>query len=109
MFDNIFIERLWLTLNYEHIYLSDYTTGLDPLAGLTTYFDFYNHERFHQSLDLVRQWEMLIRYRATHIQHMQKALQQMNLKLTNVVSDITGVTGLAIIQAILQGERDPIS
>jgi transposase len=42
-----------------------------------------------------------------HIQHMQKALQQMNLLLHNVVSDITGVTGMKIIKAILAGERDP--
>ena len=49
----------------------------------------------------------LIRTRAQHIQHMQKALQLMNLKLTNVISDITGQTGLAIIRAILAGERDP--
>ena len=41
------------------------------------------------------------------MQHMQKALQQMNLKLTQVVSDITGVTGMAILQAIIAGERDP--
>ena len=51
VFDNIFIERLWRTVKYEHLYLTDYTTGLDLLAGLATYFDFYNHERFHQSLD----------------------------------------------------------
>jgi len=56
---------------------------------------------------LVRHRDMLIRYRSAHIQHMQKALQQMNLKLTNVVRDITGVTGLAIIKAILAGEGDP--
>ncbi len=42
-----------------------------------------------------------------HIQHMQKALEQMNLKLPEVVSDITGVTGMAIIKAILAGERNP--
>jgi transposase len=42
-----------------------------------------------------------------HIQHMQKALQQMNLLLHNVVSDITGATGMKIIKAILAGERDP--
>jgi hypothetical protein len=41
-----------------------------------------------------------------HIQHMQKALQQMNLLLHNVVSDITGATGMKIIKAILAGERD---
>ena len=54
----------------------------------------------------VRQREMLIRYRSAHVQHMQKALQQMNLKLTNVIRDITGKTGLCIIQAIVAGERD---
>ena len=55
----------------------------------------------------LRQRQMLIRYAAQHIQHMQKALEQMNVKLTEVVSDILGVTGMAIIRAILQGERDP--
>jgi len=45
--------------------------------------------------------------RAAHIQHMQKALQQMNLQLTQVLSDITGSTGLAIIRAIIAGDRDP--
>ncbi len=49
----------------------------------------------------------LIEYRAAHIQHMQKALQQMNVQLTQVVSDITGVTGLTILRAIVAGQRDP--
>ena len=56
---------------------------------------------------LVRHREMLIRYRASHIQHMQKALDLMNLKLTNVLSDITGVTGMQIIRSIVTGEHDP--
>jgi transposase len=55
----------------------------------------------------LRHRHMLLTYAAHHIQHMQKALQQMNLKLTQVVSDITGVTGMAIIKAILAGERNP--
>jgi transposase len=55
----------------------------------------------------LRQRHMLIRYAGQHVQHMQKALEQMNVKLPEVVSDITGVTGLAIIEAILAGERDP--
>jgi transposase len=54
----------------------------------------------------VRQREMLVKSAAVHIQHMQKALQQMNLRLDNVVSDITGETGMRIIKAILAGERD---
>jgi hypothetical protein len=56
---------------------------------------------------LVRQREMLVQYRAAHIQHMQKALQLMNLRLTNVLSDITGVTGMKIIRAIVAGQQDP--
>ena len=48
-----------------------------------------------------------VRYSGVHIQHMQKALSQMNLLLHNVVSDITGVTGMRIIKSILAGERDP--
>ena len=55
----------------------------------------------------LRQKEMLVQAAAQHIQHMQKALQQMNLLLHNVVSDITGVTGMKIIKAILAGERNP--
>lgn len=55
----------------------------------------------------LRQRQMLIRYAGSHIQHMQKALEQMNVKLAEVVSDITGVTGMAIIKAILGGSRDP--
>lgn len=56
---------------------------------------------------LTRHRDMLISYRASHIQHMQKALDLMNLKLTVVLSDITGQTGMRIIRAILAGERNP--
>jgi transposase len=56
---------------------------------------------------LVRHREMLVQYRSAHIQHMQKALTLMNLRLTNVLSDITGVTGLKIIRSLLSGEHDP--
>ncbi len=55
----------------------------------------------------LRQRDMLIKNAATHIQHMQKALTQMNLQLHNVISDITGLTGMAIIRSIVTGVRDP--
>lgn len=55
----------------------------------------------------LRQREMLGQSSSMHIQHMQKALQQMNLLLHNVVADITGVTGMKILKAIIAGERDP--
>ncbi len=51
----------------------------------------------------------LLQHRAPHILHMQKALQQMNIQLTQVLTDITGVTGLAILRAIVAGERDPLT
>jgi transposase len=54
----------------------------------------------------LRQRERLVEYAAAHIQHMQKALMEMNLQLHHVVSDITGVTGMRIIRAIVAGERD---
>jgi len=55
----------------------------------------------------LRQRAMLVTYAAQHIQHMQKALELMNLKLAHVVSDLAGWTGLAIVEAILDGQRDP--
>jgi transposase len=56
----------------------------------------------------VRQRENLTQYRSTHIQHMHKAIQLMNLQLKNVLSDITGQTGMQILRAIVSGERDPL-
>jgi hypothetical protein len=49
-----------------------------------------------------------LEYRAAPIQHRQKALHQMNVQLTQVLTDITGATGLAMIRAIVAGERDPV-
>ena len=57
---------------------------------------------------LVRYRAELIQHRAPHILHMQKALQQMNLQLERVLSDIMGVTGQLILRAIVAGERDPV-
>lgn len=56
---------------------------------------------------LLRHRDNLVKMSSSHIQHMQKALNQMNLHLHHVISDITGVTGLKIIDSILGGERDP--
>ena len=56
---------------------------------------------------LLRHRSQLVEHRSPHIQHMQKALLQMNVQLSQAVSDITGVTGQAIIRAILAGGRDP--
>ena len=49
--DNIFIERLWRSLKYEEVYLRDYTRVPEARSGIGNWFRFYNHQRFHQSLD----------------------------------------------------------
>jgi putative transposase len=49
--DNIFIERLWRSVKYEHVYLFPASDGLECYQGLKTYFRYYNEERRHQSLE----------------------------------------------------------
>lgn len=61
----------------------------------------------HALRDYVRQRANLVRLSGQHVQRMQKSLALMNLKLTGVLGDVTGVTGLKIIRAIVAGERDP--
>lgn len=56
---------------------------------------------------LLRHRGQLLEHRSPHIQHMQKALLQMNVQLSQALSDVTGETGLNIIRAIVAGERDP--
>jgi len=48
--DNIFTERLWRTVKYEEVYLTDYETPREARAGLGSYLTFYNQERPHQAL-----------------------------------------------------------
>ena len=50
VFDNIFVERLWRTVKYEEVYLKDYQSVKEARENLAGYFEFYNRERFHQSL-----------------------------------------------------------
>lgn len=57
--------------------------------------------------EVVRLREVLLQERARHVQRMQKALTQMNVQLASVLTDIVGETGMAIIRAIVAGERDP--
>ena len=57
---------------------------------------------------LLRHRQNLVHYAAAHVQHMQKALDQMNLQLHHVLSNLAGVTGLRIVDSILAGERDPL-
>lgn len=49
--DNIFVERLWRSLKYEEVYLKDYGSVTEARTSIARYFQFYNHERLHQSLN----------------------------------------------------------
>lgn len=49
--DNIFVERLWRSVKYEEVYLKDYRSVQEAIEGLRRYFEFYNRERLHQSLN----------------------------------------------------------
>src|ERR1700691_2981058 len=93
----VIVERFlsdaqWLQRLHEYGLLRASFRPQAEIAGLRAY---------------LRQRERLLDYAGAHIQHMQKALMQMNLQLHHVVSDITGVTGMSIIRTIVAGERDP--
>lgn len=81
------------------------------MQKLHTYGLFANSFRPVQEIRVLRaylrQREQLVAAASQQIQHMQHALTEMNVQLTNVISDISGQTGLAMIDAILQGEREP--
>lgn len=49
--DNVWVERLWRTVKQEEVYIRDYVDGHDAYRSLERYFDFYNEERLHSSLD----------------------------------------------------------
>jgi len=86
------IDCQWIqTLHSYGLLASSFRPEAD-LAGLRT---------------LLRHRASMIRHRAPHILHMQKALLQMNIQLSQALSDVAGQTGLTIIRAIVAGERDP--
>jgi transposase len=68
---------------------------------------FRPHDRVLRLRAILRHRERLVEQAATCIQHMQKALMQMNIQLHHVVTDITGVTGMKIVRAIVTGIHDP--
>lgn len=86
------IDCQWLQQLHSHGLLSAAFRPEDKMVELRNY---------------VRQRSMLIEAAAVHVNRMQKSLIQMNIHLHNAISDITGVTGMAIVRAILAGERDP--
>jgi transposase len=87
------LDAQWIQRLHSYGLLRGSFRPADSVLGLRSYW---------------RQRQMQVRYAASHVQHMQKALEEMNVKLSEVISDITGLTGMAIIAAILQGQRDPI-
>jgi transposase len=85
-------DACWLQQLHQHGLLRGSFRPANGVAALRAY---------------LRHRERLLEYAAAHIQHMQKALMQMNVQLHHVVSDITGLTGMKIIRAIVAGNHDP--
>lgn len=85
-------DAQWIQRLHEHGLLRASFRPHESIVALRTY---------------LRHRERMVEFSASHIQHMQKALMQMNLQLHHVVSDITGTTGMKIIRAILEGLHDP--
>ena len=85
-------DAQWIQRLHEHGLLRGSFRPTEDIVALRAY---------------LRHRQRLTQYRASHVQHMQKALMQMNLQLHHVVSDITGVTGMKILRSIIEGERDP--
>src|SRR5262245_11331947 len=85
-------DALWLQQLHQHGLLRGSFRPANGLAALRAY---------------LRHRERLLEYAGAHIQHMQKALMQMNVQLHHVVSDITGMTGMKIGRAIGAGNHDP--
>jgi putative transposase len=56
----VFVERLWRTVKYEHIYLHEYASVPELVKGLDRYFTFYNYERPHQSLSYLTPAEVYL-------------------------------------------------
>ena len=86
-------DAQWLQELHTHGLLSGSFRPADEVCVLRAY---------------LRHRDNLTKATGAHIQHMQKALIEMNLKLHHMLSDLTGVSGMAIIRAILAGERDPL-
>lgn len=85
-------DAQWLQQLHQHGLLRGSFRPRDAVVGLRAY---------------LRHRQGVVEYAASHVQHMQKALMQMNVQLHHVVSDITGVTGLKIVRAIVDGKHAP--
>lgn len=86
------IDCQWLQQLHAHGLLSAAFRPEDKIVELRSY---------------LRQRSTLIEAAATQVNRMQKALIQMNIHISNAISDITGATGMGILRSILRGERDP--
>ena len=84
VFDNIFVERLWRTVKYEEVYLNHYQTVSEARLGLTKYFQFYNTERLHSSLEYRTPEEVY--FKKPLVQTPMQTLNEMHLKSAQFLS-----------------------
>lgn len=76
VFDNILIERLWRSVKYEEVYIKDYQTVAEAIKGLKQYFEKYNKERLHQSLNYMTPYEVYWQERGEDIPNFRNQRQE---------------------------------
>ena len=81
--DNIFTERLWRSLKYEEVYIRDYQCVSEGRRGIDYYFNFYNHERPHQSLNYMTPAEVYFQRAVKEEKRKMPALTSLSSKISN--------------------------
>jgi transposase len=87
--------------------VNDAAWQADLLAHRLIRGSFVPDEQTQEMRDFPRTRKQLLRERSSHIQRIQKTLEDANIKLDSVITDITGVSGRAVIEALMAGEADP--
>src|SRR5580698_4454081 len=77
------------------------------LADLLAHASFVPDAATQEQRGLLRTRKQLVRERASHVQRLQRTLEDANIKLDSAISDVTGVSGRAMIQALIDGQTDP--
>jgi transposase len=87
--------------------VSDATWIADLLACGLIRGSFVPDEKFQELRTLQRTRKQLVREQTSHVQRLQKTLEEAHIKLDSVISDVMGLSGRAMIEALIAGERDP--
>ena len=84
--DNVFIERLWWSVKYEDVYIKEYRNGWELEDGLSAYFEKYNRDRRHQSIENEHPAERFFSFKPSHKSDNEEGLKEKNLNFLNLIN-----------------------